>query len=169
MSINIGISGKSIYDAFDGKVNIFDYHDIEKNFNSIEQIFKNGNNKAAILYKNTDNYGHWVGMWRIKNRIHFFDSYGFKPDKQKIFNRDYFEKNYNKYPKLVELMLKSPNYKYYFNEYKLQGIDTDTCGRWVINRMTEPYIYLNDRDYYKLFSKFNNKDKIIFKLTNNIR
>lgn len=103
-----------------------------KNYNSIDQILPHSKSYAIILYQNSPNSGHWVGISRPnKNTIEVFDSYGNPIDKP----LSWISKNENiklgiDGPYLTNLLNKS-GYNVIHNTTCFQGKNGDisTCGR----------------------------------------
>ena len=148
------------------KCNLIRYSDIKK-YNSIDDMLIN--DRCVILYETTKNKGHWTCIYKYKNTIYFFDSYGNNHEEQ--FN--FIPKNINKalkqdHQRLTELLYKS-KYRVEYNETQLQQFKEgiNTCGRWVLIRMLYPHISVDD--FKKLFlSKSKKPDEIIYELTKNI-
>lgn len=87
----------------------------------------------VILYQVEKDYGHWTLLHRVKGSIEFFDSYGFKPDREFEFIPENMQQ-----PKYIARMLCSiiDHEPVSYNQYHLQerkrGVNT--CGRWVVVR-----------------------------------
>ena len=86
---------------------------------------------VAILYQETETYGHWTLLHKTPEGIEFFDPYGILIDKE-------FEQIEWKQPHyLAKLLYKlSKSIPINYNQYKFQkkkpGVNT--CGRWIILR-----------------------------------
>tara|TARA_B100000214_G_C23568964_1_gene446407 strand:+ start:78 stop:566 length:489 start_codon:yes stop_codon:yes gene_type:complete len=146
--------------------NILTYSDIKK-FNNIDDLFIN--DKCIILYETTKNKGHWTCIYKYKDTIYFFDSYGNNFSEQTKFIPKHINKKLKQdHKKLIELLYKSP-YKVEYNEHKLQKYKqgVNTCGRWCIIRLKYPEIPVDE--FNKLFkNKKLSPDEIVLGLTNNI-
>lgn len=93
----------------------------------------------VILYEVKPNIGHWVTILETPEGIEHFDSYGYAPDKELDFVPDEFKSD-NKL--LLRLLVNHNDINY--NQYKLQkGLDTATCGRWVILRNLFNYLTID--------------------------
>lgn len=73
--------------------------------------------------------GHWVLLHRTPEGIEFFDSYGYKPDRE--FNDISPKLHYPHYLDHLLHRIKSP---VHYNDYSFQSPISNTCGRWVILR-----------------------------------
>lgn len=154
---------KNYMNKFNKSCHIYTYRDLLK-FKSLNNAF-NKKNYIFLLFEIKLNNGHWTLLIRYKNKIRFFDSYGFKPDDELTFTNYNFRKKYGMCKKhLVRLLLNSKK-KIYYNNYKLQksDININTCGYWCLMRAY--FKNLNDKKFKLLFeNKKYNKDKtcIIF-------
>lgn len=140
-------------------------HDI----NDIMDIFKNSNG-CLLLYESKDNYGHWVLLIYHPDRdiIEFFDPYAMFPDDELDFiPKNFRKKNDMLYPHLTALLLDS-NKQIEYNDTQLQKLDDKikTCGRWCGVRYRMQIIPIDD--FGKMFSSFENPDKDITRLTNDV-
>ena len=82
-----------------------------------------------LLYTpNSPTEGHWVCLFRNKDGIHFFDSYGDKPDNEEDLN--------GQEPLLTELF-KDSGLPIYYNtkRYQKRRQNIATCGRHCIARL----------------------------------
>ncbi len=152
-------SGEYLLKCVHGRANIISYGDL-KHFNNIDQILKNG--LCFILIETSEGSGHWICAFRLEDKgppaIEIFNSYGggfidyeiagnYVPDKlRKRLNEDW--------PYLTELLLKSKQYVYHYNNYPLQSENKDiaTCGRHCIIR--QKFRDLPIDKYYKLIISF---------------
>ena len=88
----------------------------------------------AVLYETQPGFGHWVGVLATPEGVEHFDSYGLKPDAElKFVPKKYREAFMATAPYLAKL-LANDGRQINYNEYKLQGEDANTCGRWVVAR-----------------------------------
>lgn len=88
----------------------------------------------AVLYETQPGFGHWVAVLATPEGIEHFDSYGFKPDAElKFIPAQYREAFMATAPYLARLLGRDGR-DINYNEYRLQGRNTNTCGRWVVAR-----------------------------------
>ena len=144
-------SDQDIKNMTNNKYDIYKYEDLQ-NYNTINDILGT-NNGAIILFQNeSENSGHWVSIWLENNILHFFDSYGLKPDDELQYSQ-YNLRIHNgfKVPHLTHL-IKNSSYKLEYNHRKLQNSkkDTNTCGRWVCFRLL--HRNLSNSQFYELFN-----------------
>jgi len=149
------------------KTKIIQYKELSKYNNIDDLLYPYGH--VILLYMTGHNYGHWtLIMRRGQNEIHFFDSYGYKPDEEFNFIDNEFRAVSNQiYKKIVFMLLNSP-YNITYNEYKLQSKSTkkqqiSTCGRWCLGRLINGHL---DEHQFAEFFKGKNKD---IKITKYIR
>ncbi len=114
------------------------------------------NGECVILYQTSGDYGHWTCVFERDNgNIETFDSYGYEPDEMIELMRPYFrESGKHLYPNLSYLLLKS-NKDIEYNNHKLQGAGTVTCGRHVAWRLRNKHLTADQ--YYNTFKR-KNKD-----------
>jgi hypothetical protein len=159
--MEVSLSGLDIQNQVN--CNIIKYSDIP-NYNNIDDLLIN--DKCVILYETKENYGHWTCIYKHGNTLAFFDSYGNNFNEQTKFIPTQLNKKLkNNHKNLIKLLYKSP-YNVEFNEYPLQKLEegVNTCGRWVIVRLQNPYVSVNE--FHKLFvNKLMTPDEIIVKLT----
>ena len=120
----------------------------------------------VILYETRKHYGHWCCLFRNnKNNIEFFDSYGIFPDDElKYATKSFRKKNNMMWPHLTYLLLSCP-YKIEYNNHKFQKMSRkiSTCGRWCLIRCLLSAVDIDN--FYKLFKKYKDKDKVALFLT----
>jgi hypothetical protein len=107
------------------------------NFDKIVDVLPNEVDGVIILVRTELTFGHYVALCRNKNNIFFFDSYGFRPDKNFHKSPEYMRiKLGQEYPHLSYMLNDAVDdkFKVTFNEYKLQKMSdkSQTCGRWCI-------------------------------------
>lgn len=139
-------------------------------YNNIDELLY-PNNKLIILYMLEESFGHFCCLFVRDNNLCFFNSYGDLPDDIKTYTNvrpDILIQMHETKPRLFNMMRMSRYKNLYFNQYKLQGNKTDTCGRFCCVRlwMSE----LND-DEFKDFltsSRIANPDQLVTLLTENV-
>jgi hypothetical protein len=81
--------------------------------------------------------GHWLTMFKRKEGIEYFDSYGERPEAQrKWVEPDMLEELGQGEPYLMNL-LRSSGYRVYSSTvaYQSDRSDVATCGRWAVARL----------------------------------
>jgi hypothetical protein len=173
--IPVSISEMDIRKVMKGKTKIIPYTDIYK-FKSIDQLlYPYGH--VFLLYLTKPNYGHWTLIFKYphKNEIHFFDSYGYKPDTEFKFVKDmeFRKKSKQIYHYLVHLLLNSTKkYTVSYNHFQLQDHNKKgkrhvaTCGRWALARILNNN--LDEYQFYELFGgdRDNDKDLLVSRYIN---
>lgn len=158
-----------------GDVKLMIYKDIQA-YSSIEELF--GNDDAIfILYETSPNVGHWTLLFRINDRIEFYDSYNYQPDAQFEFIDEHIKRTRNmNYPYLVSLLLKYAENggEVHYNEFRLQreGGNIATCGRHCLIRLM--WRGLPIKQYYRLLKDLKKEmgyrsfDDVVLALTDDI-
>lgn len=173
MNEDRALSGQDIIKAFNGRINLLTYDDLQK-YDNIDEMLK-PYGKAVLLYfwsKNQNGvFGHWISIRKSTkkyNTIEVFNSFGdwidSNLDKIPI---EFRQKNNEDYKQLSYLLYKSP-YKIDYNEFQFQDNKSQTCGRWSIYFLRRDDLTLEQ--FQKLWNKKNFKlnDNNIIKLTNDI-
>lgn len=136
---------------------------------SLDDLLLNYPNGFVIFYPNlregNNLSGHYVCLFLRGNTIHFYDSYGDKPDfqKQDVPQRDIlYNENINS---LVDLLYRSP-YQIDYNNFKHQLLKNDsaTCGRHSIMRLLHQQLDTKqyDKELKRLCKKFKvNPDELV--------
>jgi hypothetical protein len=93
-----------------------------------------------ILYETTPSNGHWVLVHdtidgKDKPCIEFFDSYGSAPDTQQKFISRQFADLKDPTVNLLRLLWNDTGGRVIFNDHRLQGPSTYTCGRHCMARL----------------------------------
>ena len=149
----IPMSGEEMLE-YNPDAELLTYLDIA-NADDIDELF-NHNNKIILLYimeklENGGLGGHWTCLYRDRhnNHIHFFDSYGLDIDAEEKYvplsNKNLFKENY----KYLTELLDNSNYNILHSKYKLQGKNTQTCGRFVSLRLLNKD--LDDDEFFNIF------------------
>jgi len=167
MNVNVGraLSQDEIINYLDGKIRVIIYTDLGK-YKSINELLYPYDG-CIILYKTSNDFGHWTLLLRNRWGIEFFDPYGVPIDDQIKFIIDNYREIKNQlYPHLTALILNS-GYKYIIsNKVQLQkkSVSIQTCGRWCIFRYINRFSDL--RSFIKLFDGYElgKKDKIVTEL-----
>lgn len=167
--IGKSLSNNEIYDVFDGKIKILTYPELEQYKNIDELLYPY--DKVIILYLTSENYGHWVALFKINhNNIEFFDSYSMKPDEElKLIGEHVRNVNNQTTPHLSHLLYDS-NYNIHYNDVRLQKMknDVNTCGRHCIVRLACDKMFIDD--YVKLITSFKyDPDYVVTYLTQTIK
>jgi hypothetical protein len=162
LNINYSLSNIDISKLLNNKCKIITYQELTK-YNNIEILLKE-KKFIILLYESTRNYGHWCTFFINKdNNIEFFDSYGIMPDFELKFSDNIFRKHNNMLlPHLTVLLINSKR-DIEYNNYKLQGEKTQTCGLWCVFRCLTSK-NKNIDDFYDLFKNVKNKDKLLIKI-----
>lgn len=131
-----------------GDVNIVTYRQL-MGTPTLQMLFKRSNN-VILFYEHPTGIGHWTCLFRDHKGIHYFDSYGKRPDQGVDFKSPYLKSLGITYPRLTYLLIKSGLPVEYF-PYPMQnkGDKEATCGRWCLIRLL--FKNLADEEFYELF------------------
>ena len=77
------LSDTDILNYMNGKTNLIQYKEII-NYDNIDDLLGQYK-KCVLLYHTRENYGHWTCLYKVKNTIYFFDSYGVIPDDEQNY------------------------------------------------------------------------------------
>ena len=127
--------------------NIIKYSDLV-NYNSITELLPKQKDYKIILIENDDfNKGHWVAIMRYfdkqnddKDTIEYFNSYGKKPDAQKSVigacRYPVLGQTENYLSQLIKKRPKDLTYIWNKKAFQKQKQGINTCGRWLVLRLT---------------------------------
>jgi hypothetical protein len=119
--------------------------------NHIDEAFDQLGRCVFLFLTESESSGHWLCMFkRPNNEIHYYDSYGEKPDAQrKWLTEEQLEALGEEEPCLTEL-LKASGYKVYYNtvQYQTDKQDINSCGRWCVARLICKD--MDDRQFHNL-------------------
>jgi hypothetical protein len=123
-----------------GEQHIIKYSDLE-NIKTIEELLPESRDYRIILVETNYNTGHWCCILRYGKTIEWFDSYGLAVDgelkfinvlKNKMLGQDFKH--------LTRILYEATKRGFHtiYNKRKLQKYKdgVNTCGRWVILRIT---------------------------------
>ena len=149
------LSGKDIKFFMNGDCVILPYENLVY-YKNIDDVF-NTSNFIFLLYPIKENYGHWVLLMKINNRIEFFDSYG-------IFTDMEYKYGAKKTPKYLSKLLinSNPKYKLYYNEKQYQKWNTNYCGYYCVLRAFNYKKSLSN--FQNILDKYKNTDKYVYDL-----
>lgn len=163
--VSKSLSEEDIKRYLKGKTKIISYTELY-DYKTIDDLLAPYDN-VFLLYLTKPNYGHWTLIFKYpnKNEIHFFDSYGYKPDTEFKFikNMEFRKASKQVYHYIVKLFLDAyDKYKISYNNFQLQGHSLpskkiSTCGRWCIARWINSN--MNEYQFYELFGGDRNNDK----------
>ena len=180
--MNIGLTDRDVEIIAGVPVKLLLFKDAHQ-YNSIDSVF--GQYKCVLLnYLTSDNFGHWVGLYKNGNKIIYFDSYGMFMDEPIAGIPADFRKSSNQYyPYILDMLLdwqlENPKVRsVHYNELQLQAVanNVKTCGRWVgfffrrmqydtLEDFQDAFIYMKYDSKYKNPSDKKFYDKLITKVT----
>lgn len=158
----IPLSGEEVLYLTNGKAEIITYQQLKIHENIYTVM---GPYRACILLIETrQNYGHWVCFFEKENgNIEYFDSYGYFPDDELEFINEKFRKENGEWHSELLRKLYNSGRKIEYNDYRLQGPKTSTCGRWCALRINHKDMSIEE--FAKLFiNKVLSPDDILVRI-----
>jgi len=121
---------------------LYDYHNVDELFNDTD--------KVILLYLTmNDHSGHWTCLFKNKEGINYFDSYGVPIDYQyELLTPDKRHQLHVEQDYLKKILF---NEKVCYNNITYQKKGTQTCGDHVSFRLGHSSI--NNLDYFNIFAK----------------
>jgi len=138
------------------------------NYKTIDELFSDCNKIILLVLTINNMSGHWCSLFKNKQGIHYFDSYGVPPDYQFELLSKNKRKELNQAQDYLNHLLRNSNV--IFNNITYQKPNTQTCGEhttfrlhnsnacdieylnFFVNNNLEPDIYVSNW----CFSKLNN-------------
>ncbi|KKL59567.1 hypothetical protein LCGC14_2214020 [marine sediment metagenome] len=117
---------------------------------NINQLFKD-QNYMFIMYRSKINFGHWTVLIKRKNILEFFDPYGCMIDSELSWIPKDLRKRFGQSKKLLTRLLIDSPFKIHYSQFKFQGPDSMTCGRWCLLRCI--LRDLNENQFHALINK----------------
>jgi len=124
----------------EGSNKIVKYSELSR-YETIEDLLPLKTDYRIILIEQNFNSGHWACILRYGKTIEWFDSYGLKPDGELRFISTIKKKLLGEDHKYLSNLLSeahSRGWDVVYNKKKLQKLKDgiNTCGRWVLLRIT---------------------------------
>ncbi len=165
MAKDYALSREDIINAFDGKVKVVLYSEIKK-YKTIKELLS-PYGKVVILYFWRKFFGHWICVFKnVNGNVEVFDSLGsWIDDNLKDINKSFRKETDQDYKYLTKLLYDC-DCDVEYNDVKLQGNKSTTCGRWVTYRLRRDDLTIEE--FQDLFKNKKNKDKEIILLTDDI-
>lgn len=143
------------------KACIISYNEL-KNYYTINMLLPKKTDYIFLLFRQTENSGHWCLLSRHNNLIEFFDSYGNTPAKILEWTKDINESLDQSIPYL-DILLKKSKIKVVYNPIDYQNEKDNsisTCGRHCCFRLYTILKYdMNLNDYYDMMKALKKKTK----------
>ena len=123
-----------------GEQHIIKYSDLA-NYKTIEELLPESRDYRIVLIETNYNQGHWTCILRYGKTIEWFDSYGLAVDSELKFINTVKKKLLGEDHKFLTKLLTDATKRGFhviYNKKKLQKFKEgiNTCGRWVILRIT---------------------------------
>jgi hypothetical protein len=126
----------------EGSSKVIKYSELGKHYNdTVEELLPLDTDYRIILIEQNYNSGHWCCILRYGKTIEWFDSYGIKPPNELNFISTIKNKVLGQKKKTLTDLLDdatSRGWNVVWNKKKLQKLKdgVNTCGRWVLLRIT---------------------------------
>jgi hypothetical protein len=127
---------------------LYKYTDLY-HYDNVDDLF-DGCDKIIILYLiQNDRSGHWVSLFKNKEGLCYFDSYGVPIDYQfDLLSKERRQRLNEEQDYLKKLLFHK---KVCFNNITYQGKNTATCGCFVSHRLH--HHRLNDLQYFNILAR----------------
>lgn len=116
----------------------------------IDEAFDKLGRCVFLFLTQSETSGHWACIFKRKNYIEYFDSYGKKPEDQRNWiSQEQLDRLGEGEPYLWNL-LRNSGYQVYYSTYPYQSDrdDINTCGRHAVARLICKD--LSNKEYYNL-------------------
>ena len=140
-NLNYQITGEDI-DRYlqEGSTKILKYSQLA-NYRTIEELLPEDMDYRIILIEQNVDSGHWCCILRYKKVIEWFDPYGIKPDGELSFISKMKNRMLGQDTHYLTNLFKEATTRGWtciYNKKKLQQLKKgiNTCGRWVLLRIT---------------------------------
>jgi hypothetical protein len=115
------------------KDDIIMYKDLDK-YQTIEELLPNeGDWKIIFIQWARQGLGHWVCCYKYKNKYCYFNSYGFPPDVDLDVIPRAIKYILGQETKEFKRLLHGQKMSH--SPYKLQGKESNSCGRYCVSRI----------------------------------
>jgi hypothetical protein len=115
------------------KEDIILYKDLA-NYHDIDELLPNDTDFKIILLEWERNKGHWVIIYKLKDKIFYFNSYGNKYDNDLNILTSCMKRILGEDTKQITRLLGSKKCEY--SKKRFQKGNAQTCGRWCIMRVS---------------------------------
>jgi hypothetical protein len=163
-TVHRALSDKDIRDILGDKCKIIKYSELSQ-YSSLSELLPELLDYVVILYEESLNSGHWVGLLKYNNIYEFFDSYGLMIDKQLIWTDLKTRQRLNERIPYLTNLLKHENYIYNKTHFQDQDNFVNTCGSHVVHRI---YRLINNNmtleDYHKFMRDLSKESKFNYDL-----
>ena len=137
------------------------YKDLSQ-YNSIDDLLPNDKSYKIIFLNWGQKVGHWVLIMKLNGKFEYFNSYGIKYDNDlNCISRSIKMILGEDVRQITRLLGKN---KCSHSSYKLQGKDSDSCGRYVISRVQFMLQGYNNQEYKNYLDEMRDKYDINYDL-----
>ena len=147
----IELPNRDISRMCEHKVAIHSYEELAM-MSDYTQLF-NGREGCVLLYETRHNFGHWVLLINLGDRVEFFDPLGIRIDQELKLVPENLRSGLNEdVPHLTHLL---QNVHVIENTTQLQRVDyhINTCGRHVVSRFKMFLDGFDLKSYLRLFER----------------
>ena len=120
-------------------------------FEDLDQLLPNLKDYCVILYEDSIDHGHWVGLSRYGGKYEHFDSYGLKPDKELEWINMKKRKSLHENEAYLSNLLKPEDFVYNNVRYQQSDAGVHTGGSHVVHKLYRLKTQEMDLDAYHNF------------------
>ena len=132
--IHKALSDSDIRKILGHSTKIIKYSELSQ-FTDLDDLLPNPTDYCIILYEDSIDHGHWVGLCRYDGKYEHFDSYGLKPDKELAWVNFKVRRSLGETQPFLSELLKQKEYIYNTVKYQASEADVNTCGSHVVHRL----------------------------------
>ena len=165
---DVPLSTEQVQQVAGFPVPLFKYSDL-LSFNSIDQLLNNRFKAVLLLYEWEQDSGHWAVIFRNKDGINYFNSFGYMPDDVSSDTiPQNLRKRFGQSQRHLSYLLSNTNAELNYNEHIVQDDKANTCGRWCGYRLRQrnKSLYEFVKPFDNAYQKGLNLDDLIIKITN---
>ena len=162
--VNKALSDEDIRTILGSNTKIIKYSELSK-YRDLDDLLPNLLDYVIILYEDSPNQGHWIGLLKYNNIFEFFDPYGMIPDKQLTWTSLKTRQSLNEDVPYLSNLLKHERYIYNRVKYQDEDSYVMTCGAHVCHRI---YRLINNNmnleQYHDFMKNLKDESKINYDL-----
>lgn len=140
-----------------------------KKYKTIDDLFKKSNKIALLLLTKSKHMGHWLGLYKKTDGIHYFDPYSNMIDYDLMhWLNDKERAKLGEREKYLTELLENSKYKIWYSKghkYQSSAKGINDCGRHVSTRLH--FSNLNEKEYSNMIKKSGlSPDEFVLEFTN---
>lgn len=140
---------------------ILKYSELSK-YKTIDELLPNNGDFKIVFLDWGSAVGHWVICYKQNNKYCYSNSFGNAPDKDlNVLTRCMKRILGENVAQFERLLGKN---KIYHSKYRLQGKNSNSCGRYVISRIQCLKLNMDNKEYHEYLDGLRNKYDLSYDL-----